>query len=74
MNSRHYHISRSAYSHRAASCDNAPSSTLLISTRRARKIINKDWIDGATELASNRDSDEEMCRQFEAYIAKHYGC
>ncbi|MCX9715414.1 peptidase M3, partial [Vibrio cholerae] len=31
-------------------------------------------IDGATELASNRDSDEEMCRQFEAYIAKHYGC
>ncbi|MDE1338886.1 M3 family metallopeptidase [Vibrio aestuarianus] len=31
-------------------------------------------VDGAQELASNTHSDDEMCRQFEQYIAQHYGC
>lgn len=31
-------------------------------------------VDGAKELASNQESDEQMCEQFEAFIAEHYGC
>ncbi|MDA0150177.1 M3 family metallopeptidase [Vibrio sp. LaRot3] len=31
-------------------------------------------VDGATELASNQNSDAEMFDQFESYIAKQYGC
>ncbi len=31
-------------------------------------------VDGDAELASNIDSDTQMCDQFEAYIAKTYAC
>ncbi|WP_087021850.1 M3 family metallopeptidase [Thaumasiovibrio subtropicus] len=31
-------------------------------------------VDGATDLASNQLSDDAMCRAFEDYIARTYGC
>lgn len=31
-------------------------------------------VDGSKELASNQESDEAMCDQFEAYIKEVYGC
>lgn len=31
-------------------------------------------IDGAQTLASNQQSSEVMCQQFEQYIERHYGC
>ena len=31
-------------------------------------------VDGAQVLASNEQSNQAMCQQFEAYIQRHYGC
>lgn len=31
-------------------------------------------VDGATELASNQESDLQLCEQFERYISEHYAC
>ncbi|NOH97732.1 M3 family metallopeptidase [Vibrio sp. 99-70-13A1] len=31
-------------------------------------------VDGSTELASNTQSNDEMCQQFESYIFDKYGC
>lgn len=33
------------------------------------KVVN-----GAEEIASNQQSDEQLCQQFEQYIARHYHC
>lgn len=33
------------------------------------KVVN-----GAQEIASNEQSDEQLCQQFEQYIAEHYHC
>ncbi|KIE22061.1 peptidase M3 [Vibrio sinaloensis] len=49
-----------------------------LATRRQAEVASLNAtikvVDGSKELASNQESDEAMCDQFEAYIKETYGC